>query len=367
MRTAPEPGAKLLDILQSGDAAAGLADRGDTRFDGPCSSERQPMTLRLRSGPFVSRLAFRSIVVPVDQSRLAEQAIPTALAIAERARGKVKLVLVHRELPPLLPLEPRQDHVKVRLAMLRSERDYLKSLTHRLRDRMGRALSSAMLHGPVARTLAEYVRDIRADLVVMTSHGHGGLRRAWLGSVADELIRTLEVPVLLVRPGDKETKAPSVDFRRLLVPLDGSHLAEGILEPVVTLARLWDAEISLVQIVPPLALSTDAALAHLMIPIGYSDEVTAVRLEGARTYLRTIAHRVRHQKLSASSTAVLGGSVAETLIELARTGRFGGMAIATHARGGVRRLVLGSVADKLIRAGEVPILVHRPRSRRKRA
>jgi nucleotide-binding universal stress UspA family protein len=297
---------------------------------------------------------------------LAEQAIPTALAIAERARSKVKLVLVHRELPPLLPLEARQDHVKVRLAVQKSEREYLKGLTRRVRARMGRALSSAMLRGKVARTLGKYVRDIRADLVVMTSHGRGGLRRVWLGSVADELIRTLEVPVLVVRPGDEETKASSVDFRQILVPLEESRPAEGILEPAVALARLWDAEISLVQVVHPMALSTDASLASLTIPTGYSDEVTTKRLERARTYLQAIAERLRDQKVTASSIAVLGGSVAETLIDLAHTKRVGLVALATHARGGVRRLVLGSVADKLIRATQVPILVQRPRSRGKR-
>jgi nucleotide-binding universal stress UspA family protein len=297
---------------------------------------------------------------------LAEQAIPTALAIAERARSKVKLVLVHRELPPLLPLEARQDHVKVRLAVQKSEREYLKGLTRRVRARMGRALSSAMLRGKVARTLGKYVRDIRADLVVMTSHGRGGLRRVWLGSVADELIRTLEVPVLVVRPGDEETKASSVDFRQILVPLEESRPAEGILEPAVALARLWDAEISLVQVVHPMALSTDASLASLTIPTGYSDEVTTKRLERARTYLQAIAERLRDQKVTASSIAVLGGSVAETLIDLAHTKRVGLVALATHARGGVRRLVLGSVADKLIRATQVPILVQRPRSGGKR-
>jgi nucleotide-binding universal stress UspA family protein len=299
----------------------------------------------------------------VDQSRLAEQAIPFALAIAERARGKVKLVHVHQELRPLFPLEPRQDYVKVRLAMRKSEREYLRTLTRYLQERIGRAVSSAMLKGPVARTLAKYASDIGADIVVMTSHGYGGLRRMWLGSVADELVRTLEVPVLVMRPAENENAGP-VNLSPILVPLDGSPLAEGILEPAVSLARLWNADLNLIQIVHPLPYAAGALAAPLPRTARYN-QVVASHLEMAGGYLQGIAQRLRDQEVNASSRAVVGASVAEALIELARQERVGLVAIATHGRGGVRRFVLGSVADKLLRGSEVPILVHRPRTGRK--
>src|SRR5215212_9167057 len=131
---------------------------------------------------------FRSIIVPVDGSRLAEGAIPYALAIAERAKSKVRLVLVHPENYPPLLIEP----AKV----------YLKELTGRLRKRLGQSLSSIILNGPTAASLVRHAREIEADLVVMSTHGHGGLRRAWLGSVTDQIIRSLEVPVLAVRAAE---------------------------------------------------------------------------------------------------------------------------------------------------------------------
>jgi nucleotide-binding universal stress UspA family protein len=247
--------------------------------------------------------------------------------------------------------------------MRKSEREYLRTQTRDLQQRIGHPVSSAMLKGPVARTLAKYVRNIGADIVVMTSHGYGGLRRLWLGSVADELVRTLEVPVLLVRPAENENAGP-VKFSRILVPLDGSSLAEGILEPAVALARLWNAELDLIQIVHPLPYAT-GALPGPLLSTGRYSQVLSSDLETARAYLQRTAERLRDQEVSASSRAVVGANVAETLVDLTRQEGAGLVALATHGRGGVRRLVLGSVADKLLRAAEVPTLVHRPSRRRR--
>jgi nucleotide-binding universal stress UspA family protein len=308
-----------------------------------------------------STAPFRSVLVPVDGSRLAEQALPIALAIAERAQSKLRVVLVHQLLQPLVVMEPGYLYTRTELTLQKADRDYLRGLVGRLRKRMGRSVSSAMLKGPAAATLAEYVRDVGVDLVVMTTHGRGGIQRAWLGSVADQLIRSLEIPVLLMRAGQSDSAASSVNLSEILLPLDGSPLAEAAIEPAMALARLWDAEISLVQVVQPVALTTDPPLAF---PTEIDDQLTAIRREAAQDYLRDVAERLREQGVRASGVAFLGGGVAETLLHLARPERVGLLAMATHGRGGVRRLVLGSVADKLVRAAEVPVLVCRPSGKR---
>jgi nucleotide-binding universal stress UspA family protein len=302
---------------------------------------------------------FQSILVPLDGSPLAEQAIPIALAIAERARCKIKLVLVHH---PLL-MEPGPAYTKVELAMQKADREYLRSVAARLRERLGRALSSAVLQGPIAQTLAKYIRELSTDLVVMTTHGRGGVRRAWLGSVTDQLIRTSEVPILVVRPREGEAAESAVNLAEILVPLDGSPLAEAVLEPAAALARLWDGEMSLVQVVRPIVLDSDPVLPF---PIGYSDQATTIRRESAQDYIRDVAERLRESGVKASGVAVIGGGIADTLLNLARPERIGLVAVATHGRGGLRRLALGSVADKLVRAAEVPVLVVRPAARRSR-
>ena len=300
---------------------------------------------------------FSSILVPLDGSPLAEQAIPIALAIAERARSKVKLVLVHH---PLL-MEPGPGYTKIELAMQKADREYLRSVAARARERLGRALSSAVLQGSIAQTLARYVRELGTDLVVMTTHGRGGIRRAWLGSVTDQLIRTSEVPILVVQPSERKAGEPSLGPAEILVPLDGSPLAEAVLEPAAALARLWDGEMSLVQVVRPVVLTSEPALPF---PAGYAAQATDMRRESAQDYIRDVAERLRESGVKASGVAVVGGGIADTLLNLARPERIGLLAVATHGRGGLRRLALGSVADKLVRAAEVPVLVVRPAARR---
>jgi nucleotide-binding universal stress UspA family protein len=309
----------------------------------------------------VQPVRLQSILVPLDGSELAEQAIPIAQAIAERARCKLKLVLVHDR---IILMKTGKDYTRLELAMQKADRDYLKSVTARVRERLGRMVSSAILQDlPVAETLARYIREIGADLVVMTTHGLGGLRRAWLGSVTDQLIRSAEVPVLVIRPGEAGASRSIWEPGEILVALDGSPLAEAALEPAIELARLWDAELSLVQVVRPITPDSDP---HLTFPSSYSDQVTALQREWANDYIKDMAERVRESGIRATGVAVIGSTVPETLIELADPERVGLMVVATHGLGGMRRMVLGSVADKVVRGANVPVLVVRPTARRTR-
>jgi nucleotide-binding universal stress UspA family protein len=225
-------------------------------------------------------------------------------------------------------------------------------------------VSSAILQGSAgAQTLAAYIRELGADLVVMTTHGRGGLQRAWLGSVTDGLIRTTEIPVLVVRPSEAVGTKLGTEQKEILVALDGSPLAEAALGPAIGLARLWDAQLSLVQIVQPIMLG-DAP--HLTFPSGYSDQVTAIRRDSAQDYIRDMAERVREFGVGASGVAVVGGAVPETLIDLGAPDRVSLMAVATHGLGGLKRLVIGSVVDKVVRGAHVPVLVVRPTGRHAR-
>jgi nucleotide-binding universal stress UspA family protein len=304
--------------------------------------------------------SFRSILVPVDGSSLAEQAIPYAIAIAKRAGSKVRLALVHHEVPNVAVLASPETYRKSRHQMQRSENVYLRSLTRRVRNQLGHPLSSVALEGPVAATLAEYVRDSGVDLVVMTTHGRGGMQRAWLGSVTDQLIRTLDVPVLVLRafeaaPGDSRS------LSEILVPLDGSAAAEAALAPAARMARLWGARVILVRIVQPVLLTADPASS---LPLIYDEELTRMECDAAQSYLGQIAERLRQQGVEASSLALRGGATAGAILELLQERQFGLVALATHGRGGIGRIVLGSVADKLVRAAEVPVLVIRSPAQR---
>ncbi len=289
------------------------------------------------------KTAFHSILVPVDGSILAEAAIPYALTLAERARSKVQFVFVYQD---------RFDVEPVELAW-----QYLLRVTAQARERLGDSVSSALLHGPVPATLVKQARKIGADLVIMTTHGRGGLERAWLGSVTDQVIRRIGIPVLVIRPADG-VAVPEPKLSEILVPLDGSTLAETALQPAAALARLWDAELTAVQIFYPVPIVAEP---HRAVPEMSIQELTAIARASAEEYVRLAAERLRGRGVKASGMVLIGtDGPAQQLRELARPGQVSLIAIATHGRGGIRRFMLGSVTDKLVRTAEVPVLVVPP-------
>jgi nucleotide-binding universal stress UspA family protein len=304
---------------------------------------------------------FRSMLVPLDGSPLAEQTIPLALEIARAARSKLRLVLVHPLLPPPFYEESAQLYVTVDLAMRKSARDYLRGLAARLREQSGLQISSVILDGPTEAALARYVHDIGADLVAMTTHGRGGVRGAWLGSVADRLVRRLDVPILVTRVREGAgTLSASPKIREILVPLDGSGLAEAALAPAAAMAELFEAELVLAQIVPSL---TAGSLLPVNFAAGYDRDAAALQRKQAQDYLEGLGEDLRKRGTRVRTTVSVAPNVGEALIGLAHPQRIDLVAIATHGRSRVQRLMLGSVADKLIRGAEPPVLVVRPTKR----
>ena len=301
---------------------------------------------------------FHSILVPLDGSPFAEQALALADDIARGTGSSLRLALVHEG--PVAAFDPAsiQSLVALDLAGRKAERAYLRGVQNRLRAGGARVPSAVGLTGKPGPALADYAYEMGIDLVVMATHGLGGVQRAWLGSVADHLSRHLEVPLLLVRPQDGKT-APSEPPAQgsILVALDGSRLAEQVLEPAAGLARLWNAELLLVWVVRPTPLTLDPSM---ITPAGFDEQATATWRAQAQDYLNDIAERIRATGLRASAVASIGWSAAETIHSLATPEEVRLIALATHGRSGFRRLALGSVADKVIRGAEVPVLVLRP-------
>jgi nucleotide-binding universal stress UspA family protein len=295
--------------------------------------------------------------VPLDGSPLAEQAIPLALEIARAARSKVRLVLVHQSPPPPFYEESAELYVSIELATRKSGRDYLRGLAAQLRDRSGLQISSVTLDGSADQALVNYVNDIGADLVAMTTHGRGGVRAAWLGNVADHLIRRLDVPVIVTRAREEAGSISTPKIREILVPLDGSPLAEAALAPALAVAGLFDAELLLAQVVLPPTAGSSLPVAFAA---RYDNEILAYQRKGAQDYLEGLSEDLRERGARVKTTVIVGHNVGEALINLAHPERIDLVAIATHGRSGVRRLVLGSVADKLIRAAGPAVLVVRP-------
>ena len=198
---------------------------------------------------------------------------------------------------------------------------------------------SAVLSETVADSIIKRAQDGKADLVVMATHGYGLLHRFGAGSVADELIRRADVPVLLARRAETAPAIfPEPALDNILIPLDGSDLAEQVLGPALELARLMEARCTLLRVVEPRFASHHSA-------------------PKAAAYLEHVAARVREQRVSAEARVVFARDVAEAILAEAATQGSDLIAMATHARGGLARLFWGSVADRLVRAAASPVLV----------
>ena len=201
----------------------------------------------------------------------------------------------------------------------------------------------------VADIILERARAGNADLIVMATHGRGPLSRFLAGSVADELIRRAGVPVLLVRPSEKAPEIiPERVLDNILIPLDGSALAEQVLEPALDLAQLMEARCSLLRVVE--SRSSPASRAS-----GGPPEKAQ-----AEAYLEHVAAKVREQGVSVRTRVVVARHAVAAILEVAAAQASNLIALATHGRGGLRRLLLGSVADMLVRAAASPVLVYRP-------
>jgi nucleotide-binding universal stress UspA family protein len=295
----------------------------------------------------------RTVLVPLDRSPLAEQALPFALQIARRAGATLDLVSAHMLYALEDPGTGRLPYDAAREAEFRQcEQRYLDTTAARLATAHAVPIRTAVIDGPVANALLERQCDCPADLIVMTTHGRGPVGRAILGSVADELIRRAPVPVMVVHPSD-ESDGGAVEpiLNHILITLDGSPLAEQILKPAVEIARLLGARCTLLRVIE----SAETASVHP------SSGPWPPSQSAALDYLETSARNLRDQRLRVDARVVVGRHAAVAILEQAHQQPGNIIALATHGRGGVRRMLLGSVADKVLRGSAVPVLVFRPR------
>jgi nucleotide-binding universal stress UspA family protein len=290
----------------------------------------------------VSDHMLATILVPLDGSQLAEQALPYAERLAEATSARVVL---SRVLPLAVLERPEAD-----LESADQARAYLQGVADRLTSK-GRVVEATTPWADPASEILEQVGSTHADLVVMATHGRSGPGRWLYGSVADEILRRAPVPVILVPP---HVAAPWPTDRApcILVPLDGSRHAEAALGPAEELAAKLGSEIVLLQVVvfPPYSLYGDGS-AYLA---AFDPDV---QLKEAREYLDALAKRLT---VSRVRVVVELGQPAFTIAEIAQREKVDLIAMATHGRSGLARLVLGSVATGTLQRASVPLMLVRP-------
>lgn len=310
---------------------------------------------------------FHTIMVPLDTSAFSEHALPWARTIACHAAAThaTTVHLVHVHVPIYLTVlndanvggVPILDETADAESQQR-EHDHVAVIRKTLGRLPGVEVRCTLLHGPIAAVLTEHAKTIGADLIVMTTHGRGGVARAWLGNVADAVMRQGCIPVLMVRPHETASSpAQEMTIKRILVPLDGSPLAEQALAPARNLDPAGAATYVLMHAIPPFIFG-----GYLPgIDVDEPDPRSTQRQRAeAQAYLERVAGTLRAEGRHVETVLSSGLPPAVAIEEAAREQRADVIALATHGRSGLRRMLLGSVADKVVRAAHTPVLLYHP-------
>jgi nucleotide-binding universal stress UspA family protein len=303
----------------------------------------------------------KRIAVPLDGSALGEYALPYAISAARITGASLTLLHVHRPHLPGRDLEALPQYQFQRIASFDDaadrtayvqDQDRFGVLAEQLRAAYGLEVHTRVLRGNVVDALTEYARSSGTDLIVMATHGYSGVWKTWLDSTADAVVRHGAVPVLLVRPAPGEAPPPtgSIDFRRMLVPVDGSAFSESIVDFAIELMRKLGLQVTLLRVVPDEVPNSAAHPAAAFQEIAWEDP---------EAYLDQLASRFP-PTVAMPAVQVRHGAPGDAILAELGTGAYDLIAMATHGRGGVRHLLLGSTADQVMRGTTMPILLLRP-------
>ncbi len=297
---------------------------------------------------------FRNIMVPVDGSSFSREAVIQGLRLASLYGATLRLVKVATN-PPFstgaeaVALDSRasENHHAAELANL-----YAIAAECRAHSTIN--VTASLERGPVVDALCGYAHRNAIDLIVMRSQARSGIARIWFGSVADGLIRESGVPVLVVRPPSIGTGLEKgLSYKKILVPLDGSVLAEQALPRAISLARFEGASLVLAFIVPP---DREPATGSLVSAIG---PASANDVSAAESYLDSIVARYG-AGLKVATRVVIAADIPTALQRVAQAEEVDLITMATRGQGFLARTIGGSVSDRVMRESVSSTLVVHP-------
>ena len=294
---------------------------------------------------------FKHLLVPLDGSKLAESVLPPAAVMAKILNARVTLVHVIEENPPSeIHGEPH----------LKNPDEAGKYLT----DTARRAFPSDVhveyhVHTTevrnVAKSIAAHVGEFDTDLIILCTHGRGGLRDLLMGNIAQQVIAMGVTPVMIIRP--TMDKAPaSFDCKRLLVPLDGDPEHEQGLPVAANLARIFGTSMQLLMVVPTRrALSGRWAITRRLLP-GATSEMLDLSVQDAKLHLQKHEAELKNIGLTVSHE-VFRGDPAKIIAEEAAKSRTDLIVLGTHGKSGLDAFWQGSVASRICSLCRLPLLL----------
>ena len=298
---------------------------------------------------------YRNIMVPLDGSSFSRDAMLAGLRIASRCGATLRLVKV--AVAPAIPGTPEGLATAAEVATDKHSQELaaLYAAAAECRAHANIPVVASLERGPVVEALVSYAHRNEIDLIVMRSHGRGGIKRVWFGSVADRLIRESGIPVLVVRPPSVATALEGgTKMNRILVPLDGSELAEAAIAPAVKLAAVDGGTITLLRVVTAWKEREPGVLESGLGP------ASAVEVSEAQRYLDSILAWPNAKDLRVTRRVVIASDAAAAILEVAHETEADVITLATRGRGALRRAASGSVSDRVMREAEISTIVLHP-------
>ena len=298
---------------------------------------------------------FTRMLVALDGSKLAENVLPYVRTFAGALKLPVELLSVVESLD--FARTSHAGHARALDSIIEGvRRDSQQYLDKVAQSFSGVAVTCLVEQGEADKTIIERAAGDKETLIAMATRGRSGIHRWLIGSVAEKVLRGATNPILLVR-GDEERKTDgAATLKSIVVPLDGSKLAEIVLPRAIELAKRLRLEIVLTRAYQ-LPLSTYTAADAPYIPD--SDALRTAPREEAEAYLEAKVSELEENGIEKVSSTLLFGSGADEIIDLARTTPDNLIAMCTHGRSGLKRWALGSVTEKVVRHSGDPVLIVR--------
>lgn len=297
----------------------------------------------------------KRIIVPLDGSEHSESALPYAVSFAKALGASV--VLLHAVSEPVIDMFADEQIIwdnidELRESARRASAEYLQRVSARLTaDGITNIVHN--VYGVAADVILDYATSGSGDLIAMSTHGRSGIRRFVMGSVATRVVNGTDTPLLLVQP--QEEAGADVGVTSVLVPLDMSPHSEEVLPLTRELAKAMKLDMSLIMVIP--------TLSQLFVgtePAAYPTNALEQVDKYAREYLKEKAEQIQSEDGLKVSWKVVQGDIGRGITDDADSQANSMIAMSTHGRTGLRRWVLGSVTDKVIRSSGRPVLVVRP-------
>jgi nucleotide-binding universal stress UspA family protein len=298
---------------------------------------------------------FTKILIPLDGSKTAEKVLPYARFLANSLKLPVELLAV-------VDIVEMATHISADRARyldtmiedsVRNSGQYLKGVAGTF---PGTNTKCTLEKGKAEQMIVETAAADKGTLVTMATHGRSGMNRWLLGSVTEKVLRGGTNPMLLIRATEEGKTDGEATLKSIVVPLDGSELAEGVLPTVAELAKTLKLAVVLFR---AYSLPTGAyAGGEGYYAVNYEELLTAMR-EEAVDYLEKKTEAVKKLGIDNVSYVAKEGFAADEIISLARKSPDNLIAMCTHGRSGVKRWVLGSVTETVVRHSSDPVLVIR--------